>query len=93
MALRGTAAVPEQLERGSQSEAPPRPPPAATSPQRQALGLGFASALLLPIMGQLSKRFVVQHVLPSFPSEIAERERNWKQENLRSRMSLPFGID
>jgi hypothetical protein len=33
--------------------------------QRQAVSLGFAPALVLTVMGQLSKRFVVQHVHPS----------------------------
>jgi hypothetical protein len=52
MAVRGAAAVP-----------PVRPRLAS-----QPLGCRLALPLLLPVMGQLSKRFVVQHVLASFPT-------------------------
>lgn len=61
------AAAPEQLERGIQCKAPLALLPATASLQGQALGLGLTPALLLQIMGQLSKRFVMKHVLPSFP--------------------------
>lgn len=67
MALGGAAAVPEQPERSLQRQPPPAPVPTTACLQRQTLGLRFASALLLTIMGQLSKRFVVQHCYPSFP--------------------------
>lgn len=53
MALRRAAAEPEQLERGIEREPPLPPLPAASSLQSEAFGFGFASALLLPIMGQL----------------------------------------
>ena len=68
MAL-GGAAVPEQPERGVQRQPPLAPLPKTACLQRQTLGLRFASALLLTIMGQLKKRFVVQHCHPSFPCE------------------------
>jgi hypothetical protein len=61
--------VPEQPERGFQRQPLPAPVLTTAGPQRQALRIGFASALLLTIMGQLSKRFVVQHVHPSFPRD------------------------
>ena len=69
MALGGAAAVPEQPERSFQR--PPLPAPVLTTArlQRQTLSFGLAPAFLLTVMGQLSKRFVVQHVHPSFPSE------------------------
>jgi hypothetical protein len=66
MTLRRTAAV-EQLERGIECRAPAAPLLPAPRLQGQALRLGFASALQLPVMGQLSKSFVMQHFLPSFP--------------------------
>jgi hypothetical protein len=62
----GGAAVPEQSECGFQRQ--PLPAPVLTTPclQGQALGLRLAPALVLEVMGQLSKRFVVQqHVHPS----------------------------
>ena len=59
-------AVPEQSERGFQRQPLPAPVLTAASLQRQALSLGLASALLLTVMGQLSKSFVMQHVHPSF---------------------------
>ena len=62
----GCPAVPEQPERGFQGQPLPTPVLTTARLQRQALSLGFASALLLTVMGQLSKRFVVQHVHPSF---------------------------
>jgi hypothetical protein len=68
MAL-GGAAVPEQPERGFQRQPLPTPVLMTARVQRQTLGLRFASALLLTIMGQLKKRFVVQHCHPSFPYE------------------------
>jgi hypothetical protein len=70
MAL-GRPAVPEPPERGFQRQPLPAPVLTAARLQRQALRLGFALTLLLTIMGQLSKRFVVQHVHPSFPCEFA----------------------
>jgi hypothetical protein len=70
MALGGAAAVPEQPECGPQRQ--PLPTPVLTTARLpcQTLSLGFASALVLTVMGQLSKRFVVQHVHPSFPPGI-----------------------
>jgi hypothetical protein len=66
----GSPAVPEQPERGLQRQPLPMPVLTTARLQRQALSLGFASALLLTVMGQLSKRFVVRHVHPSFPPGI-----------------------
>lgn len=74
MALRRAAAVPDQLERGIERETPTTPLLPATRLRGQAFRLGFASALLLPVMGQLSKGFVVQHCLPSFPPGVEKRE-------------------
>jgi hypothetical protein len=68
MAL-GGAAVPEQPECGVQCQPALATLPKTASLQRQTLGLRFAAALLLTIMGQLKKRFVMQHCHPSFPSE------------------------
>lgn len=65
MRLRRAAAVPEQLER----EPPPTPLLPTARLQSQALCRGFVPTLLLQVMGQLSKSFVVQHCLPSFPDE------------------------
>ena len=66
MALGGAAAVPEQSECGLKRQPLPTPVLTTARLQCQAVVLGLASALLLPVMGQLSKRFVVQHVHPSF---------------------------
>jgi len=66
----GGAAVPEQSECGLQRQPLPAPVLTTASQQRQTLGLGFAPALVLTVMGQLTKRFVVQHVHPSFPHEL-----------------------
>ena len=79
MALRGAAAVPEQPECGFQRQPLPAPVLTTARLQRQALSLGFASALLLTVMGQLKKRFVVQHVHPSFPCEFGRVRRNREQ--------------
>ena len=68
MALGGSA-VTEQSECGFQRQPLPAPVLTTASLQRQTLGLGLAPALVLTVMGQLSKRFVVQHVHPSFPRE------------------------
>lgn len=57
-------AVPEQPERRFQRQ-PATPLPLTACLPGQTLGLGFASALLLTIMGQLSERFVMQHCFPS----------------------------
>jgi len=65
MAVGGAAAVPEQPECGVQRQPLPTPVLTTARLQRQALSRGFAQALLLTVMGQLSKRFVVQHVHPS----------------------------
>jgi hypothetical protein len=70
MARSGAAAVPEQPERGVQRQPLPAPVLRAARLQRQTLGLGFASALVLTVMGQLSKSFVMQHVHPSFPGVV-----------------------
>jgi hypothetical protein len=70
MGLGGATAMPEQPECGGERQLP-TPVPATACLQRQALGLGLAPALVLTIMGQLSKRFVVQHVHPSFQHELA----------------------
>jgi hypothetical protein len=67
MALCGPAAVPEQPEGGFQRQPLPTPVLTTARLQRQTFGLRFASALLLTIMGQLKKSFVVQHCHPSFP--------------------------
>jgi len=69
MTLCGAAAVPEQPECGFECQLPLAPLPTAACLQRQALGLSFASPLLLTIMGQLKKRFVMQHCHPSFACE------------------------
>jgi hypothetical protein len=69
MALGGAAAVPEQPECGLQRQPLPAPVLTTARLQRQAVSLGFAPALLLTVMGQLSKRFVVQHVHPSLRRE------------------------
>ena len=69
MALGGAAAVPEQPECGLQRQPLPTPVLTTARLQRQAVSLGLAPALVLPVMGQLSKRFVVQHVHPSFRRE------------------------
>jgi hypothetical protein len=66
MALGRAAALPTQPERGLERQQP-APLPTTACLQGQTLSLGFASALLLTVMGQLSKRFVVQHCHPSFP--------------------------
>ena len=66
MALGGAAAVPEQSECGLQRQPLPTPVLTTARLQCQAVVLSLAPALLLPVMGQLSKRFVVQHVHPSF---------------------------
>jgi hypothetical protein len=66
----GGPAVPEQPERGFQRQSLPTPVLTTARLQCQALVLSLASALLLTVMGQLSKRFVVQHVHPSFPPGI-----------------------
>lgn len=91
MTLRGATAVSEQSEGGVQCEPLPPALPATASLQRQALRLAFLSPLLLAIMGQLSKSFVMQHVLPSFPRQIEGCERDLRTEKRCSRMSLPFG--
>jgi hypothetical protein len=83
MAL-GCAAVPEQSECGFQRQPLPASVLATARLQRQAPGLGFASALVLTVMGQLSKRFVVQHVHPSFPRPFGCMRRNRGQRELRS---------
>jgi hypothetical protein len=69
MAVRGAAAVPQQLQGGVERD--PRQPAVPSVRPRlasQPLGCRLALPLLLPVMGQLSKRFVVQHVLASFPT-------------------------
>ena len=58
-------AVPEQPERRFQRQLPAPLPLTACLPG-QTLGLGLVQALLLTVMGQLSKSFVMQHVHPSF---------------------------
>ena len=65
MALGGAAAVPEQSKCGLKRQPLPTPVLTTARLQRQAVSLGFAPALELTGMGQLSKRFVVQHVHPS----------------------------
>lgn len=60
------AATPEQLERGIERRALSALL-SAPSLRGQPLCLGFAPELQLPVMGQLSERFVVQHCHPSFP--------------------------
>jgi hypothetical protein len=72
----GGAAVPEQPERGFQRQPLPASVLTTAGLQCQALRLGFASALLLTVMGQLSKRFVVQHVHPSFPRDSEQVRRD-----------------
>ena len=67
MALGGAAAVPEQSECGLQRQPLPTPVLTTARLQCQALVLSLAPALVLTVMGQLKKRFVVQHVHPSFP--------------------------
>lgn len=67
MALCGPAAVPEQLQGGIQREPVLAPPTMRPRLPREALGRGLALPLLLPITGQLSKGFVVQHIPASFP--------------------------
>ena len=69
MALGGAAAVPEQSECGLQRQPLPAPVLTASRLQGETVSLGFAPALLLTVMGQLSKRFVVQHVHPSLRRE------------------------
>ena len=70
MAL-GGAAVPEQPECGLQRQPLPTPVLTTACLQGQAVSLGFAPALVLTVMGQLSKRFVVQqHVHPSLRREL-----------------------
>ena len=66
MAL-GGAAVAEQPECGVQRQ--PLPAPVLTTARLpcQPLSLGFAPALVLTVMGQLSERFVMQHCSPSLP--------------------------
>ena len=58
-------AVPEQPERRSQRQ-PATPLPLTACLPGHTLGLGLAQALLLTVMGQLLKSFVMQHVHPSF---------------------------
>lgn len=72
MALCGAAVVPEQSERGLEREPAPVSPSAAGL-TGQPLGCGLTLPLLLPIMGQLSKSFVMQHFLPSFLRLVGER--------------------
>jgi hypothetical protein len=67
MALGGAAAVPEHPECSLQRQPLPAPVLTTARLQRQAVSLGFAPALVLTVMGQLSKRFVVQHRDHSFP--------------------------
>lgn len=76
MALCGAAAVPEQLERGIEREPTPVPPAGAAGLPGQPFDRGLTPPLLLQLMGQLSKSFVVQHFLPSFLRVVEERERN-----------------
>lgn len=71
MALGGAAGVPKPAERSFQRQPLPTPVLTTARLQRQTLSLGFAQALVLTVMDQLSKRFVVQHVHPSFPHEFA----------------------
>jgi hypothetical protein len=66
----GGAAVPEQPECGFQRQPLPAPVLTTAGLQREAVSLGFTPALVLTVMGQLSKRFVVQqHVHPSLRCE------------------------
>jgi len=65
MALGGAAGVPKPAERSFQRQPLPTPVLTTARLQRQAVSLGLAQALVLTVMGQLSKRFVVQHVHPS----------------------------
>ena len=83
MALGGPA-VPEQSECRCQRQPLPAPVLTTARLQRQALSLGFASALELADMGQLSKRFVVQHVHPSFPRAFGRVRRNRGRQEPRS---------
>ena len=85
--------VPEEPERGVQRQPLPAPVLTTARLQRQPLGRSLVPALLQAVMGQLSKRFVVQHVHPSFPREFGYERRDRGQENLRSFMSLPFGLE
>jgi hypothetical protein len=68
MAVRGAAAVPQQLQGGVERDPTPAVPSVRPRLASQPLGCRLALPLLLPVMGQLSKRFVVQHVLASFPT-------------------------
>jgi hypothetical protein len=67
-----------------QQQAPLAPLPLPARLQGEALGLSFASALLLVVTGQLSKSFVMQHVHPSFRCLLGRARWNRGQENLRS---------
>lgn len=67
MTVRGAAAMPQELQGGIERDPTPAVPSVCPRPASQPLGCGLALPLLLPVMGQLSKRFVVQHVLASFP--------------------------
>ena len=69
MALGGAAAVPEQPECGLQRQPLPAPVLTTSRLQCEAVSLGFAPALVLTVMGQRSKRYVVQHVHPSLRRE------------------------
>ena len=62
--------MPEQSERGVQRQPLPAPVLRAARLQGQTLSFGFASALVLTVMGQLSKSFVMQHVHPSSPGAV-----------------------
>ena len=53
MALGGAAAVPEQPECGFQRQPLPAPVLTTSRLQCEAVGLGFAPALVLTVMGQL----------------------------------------
>jgi len=79
MALGGAAAVPEQSECGLQRQPLPTPVLMTARLQCQPLVLSLAPTLVLTIMGQLKKRFVVQHVHPSFPREFGRVRRNKEQ--------------
>ena len=65
----GGRAMAKQPECGPQRQPLPTPVLTTARLQCQTLVLSLAPALLLPVMGQLSKRFVVQHVHPSFRGE------------------------
>jgi hypothetical protein len=80
----GGPAVPEQPERRCQRQPLPASVPATARLQRQTLGPGFAPALVLAVMGQLSERFVMQHCLPSFPRGFGRVRRRSDQRELRS---------